>query len=387
MREKILNHYFLSQPHQPFFVLAFVNALISMLLFTLIFQGVLTTDIPAKLYHSYSIIFLFFTPAFLAFLFTTFPRFSATEVIEKRDYVNIFFPYLTASILSYVGLFSSTLFAFSIMLSLVAQLGGVNLLWSIYKQSTMKEKDDQFWILTGLSFGFLAQALLFLSLWFPSLFTIAIQIGIFLYLFLVFFTVAQRMVPFFSHSPIEKHKERFKVIVGLLALHVFLETIQTHSSFLVDLFLAYLVGRELYRWKLPFPNPNPLVWILHIALFWIPVALLISALTNVLTLITGTFYLNIGIHTLALGFFLTMLIGFGTRVTIGHSGNIMQADNYTTSLFYATQVVVIARIFTSLSVSGEYFMLFFNLSIALWLMLFIAWAYRFFAVLVFGKKL
>ena len=387
MREKILNHYFLSQPHQPFFVLAFVNALISMLLFTLIFQGVLSTDIPAKLYHSYSIIFLFFTPAFLAFLFTTFPRFSATEVIEKRDYVNIFFPYLTASILSYVGLFSSTLFAFSIMLSLVAQLGGVNLLWSIYKQSTMQEKDDQFWILTGLSFGFLAQALLFLSLWFPSLFTIAIEIGIFLYLFLVFFTVAQRMVPFFSHSPIEKHKERFKVIVGLLALHVFLETIQTHSSFLVDLFLAYLVGRELYRWKLPFPNPNPLVWILHIALFWIPVALLISALTNVLSLITGTFYLNIGIHTLALGFFLTMLIGFGTRVTIGHSGNIMQSDNYTTSLFYATQVVVIARIFTSLSVSGDYFMLFFNLSIALWLMLFIAWAYRFFSVLVFGKKL
>ena len=387
MREKLLNHYFLSQPHQPFFILAFINALISMLLFALLFQGVIATDIPSKLFHTYTIIFLFFTPAFFAFLFTTFPRFSATEAIEQREYLNIFFPYLTTSIVAYLGLFSSTLFAFSIMLSLVAQLGAINILWSIYKRSTMPDKYDQFWILIGLGFGFLAQLLLFISLWVPSLFNLSLKIAIFLYLFLVFFTVAQRMVPFFSHAPIEKHKERFKVIVGLLGLHIFLEIIIPHSSFLVDLFLAYLIARELYRWRLPFPNPNPLVWILHIALFWIPIAFLISSIASISALVSGSFYLNIGVHVLALGFFVTMIIGFGTRVTIGHSGNIMMADNYTKALFYATQVVAIARILTSINLTSNYFMLFFNLSIILWIILFLAWGYRFFAVLIFGKKL
>jgi len=387
MREKILDHYFLSQPHQPFFILAFINALISMLLFALIFQGVITTDIPPKLFHTYSIIFLFFTPAFFAFLFTTFPRFSATEAIEQRDYLNIFFPYATTSIVAYLGLFSSTLFAFSIMLSLVAQLGAINILWSIYKRSTMQDKYDQFWILIGLSFGFISQLLLFISLWIPSFFNLSVKIAVFLYLFLVFFTVAQRMVPFFSHAPIEKHKERFKVIVGLLGLHIFLEMITPHSSFLVDLFLAYLIARELYRWRLPFPNPNPLVWILHIALFWIPIAFLISAITSISSLATGAFYLNIGVHALALGFFVTMIIGFGTRVTIGHSGNLMMADPYTKALFYGTQVVVVARLLTSLFVANSYFFTLFNLSVLLWILLFGAWAYRFFAVLVLGKKL
>jgi uncharacterized protein involved in response to NO len=202
----------------------------------------------------------------------------------------------------------------------------------------------------------------------------------------MFLTISQRMGPFFSHTPITKHKERFKVIVGLLVLHIFLELIQAHSSFLVDIFLAYLLGRELYRWKLPFPNDNPLVWILHIALFWIPIAFLLSSITNLISLSTGASYLYLGIHTLPLGFFLTMLIGFGTRVTLGHSGNKMQIDNYTKYLFYLTQVVVLSRILTSFF-TGEYFLLMFNISVGMWTGLFLLWGYKFFMVLIFGKKL
>ena len=387
MREKLLNHYFLSQPHQPFFVLAFVNALVSMILFASVYNGFVHSAVSIKLYHVYSLIFLLFTPAFLAFLLTTFPRFSNTEPITKKKYLSIFYPYLMASVLSYFSLSSPTLLALSMFFAFLAHLLGVHTLWSVYKHSALQDQYDQFWILIASAFGLIAELFFITALWIPALHVIGIQIGIYLYLFLVFFAISQRMVPFFSHSPIEKHKERFQVIVGLLALHIFLELIQPHSSFLADFFLAYLIGRELYRWKLPFPNANPLVWILHIALFWIPIAFLLSAISNIMTLTTGIESLYLGIHTLALGFFLTMLIGFGTRVTLGHSGNMMMADKYTKYLFYGTQTVVLARILTSLFGAGEQFILFFNLSIALWLMLFISWAYRFFAVLVFGKKL
>jgi uncharacterized protein involved in response to NO len=196
------------------------------------------------------------------------------------------------------------------------------------------------------------------------------------------------MIPFFSHSPIEKHKERLKVIIGLLGLHILLEIIQTNSSFLVDFLLAYLIGKELYRWKLPFPNPNPLVWILHLALFWIPIAFTLEGITNIITLTTQTNFFSLGIHTLTLGFFLTVLIGFGTRVTLGHSGNSMQADRLTTILFYWTQVVVLIRILTSLAVAnGWNFVVFFDLSITVWMVLFALWGSRFFPVLIFGKKL
>lgn len=385
MISKLKNHYFLSQPHQPFFILAFLNAIVSMLLFRFFLEGALTPTVPAKLYHVYSLVYLLFTPAFLAFLFTTFPRFSATPPIEKEAYMRVFLFFGLGTLLVYLGIFLSTpLLNTGIFLAFIGHLIAANMLLGIYKESKVTDKYDQFWILIATAVGVFAHFLFLIILWLPSLYTFAVQLSIYLYLFLIFFTVAQRMVPFFSHAPIEKHTERFKVIVGLLVLHILLELFQNNASFLADFVLAYLIGRELARWKLPFPNPNPLVWILHIALFWVPIAFLLSSISSLTALITGSSFLYLGIHALALGFFLTMLIGFGTRVTIGHSGNRMMADRYTVALFYITQLVVVMRLITS--ISGN-FLIFFELSIFVWLLLFIAWGIRFFPVVIFGKKL
>jgi len=383
------NHHLFSQPHQPFFVLAFVNAILSMFIFMLIFKGLVASEILTLNYHAYSFIFLMFTPAFLAFLFTTFPRFSATEPIKKDHYLLIFRAFLGGSILFQVGtLFSTLLFTLGMLLTFVAHLGAGYILYNIYQTSKMTEKEDQAWILIAMLFGLLSHIIFIISVWLPTLHTFAIEIAIYLYLFILIFTVAQRMIPFFSHAPIEKHRERLKVIIGLLGLHVLLEMIQNNSSFLVDFLLAYLIGKELYRWKLPFPNPNPLLWILHIALYWIPLAFTIEGVTNIITLSSGTNFLSIGIHALTLGFFLTVLIGFGTRVTLGHSGNMMHADRLTTTLFYWTQVVVFIRILTSLAAANSWnFVVFFDLSITVWVVLFALWGNRFFPVLIFGKKL
>ena len=297
--------------------------------------------------------------------------------------------FVGGSILFQLGsLFSTLLFSLGMLLTFVAHAGASYILYNIYQTSKMEEKEDQLWILIAMGFGLLSHFIFIISVWIPSLHVLSIEIAIYLYLFILIFTVGQRMIPFFSHTPIEKHKERLKVIIGLLGLHILLEIIQNNSSFLVDFLLAYLIGKELYRWKLPFPNPNPLVWILHLALFWIPIAFALEAITNIIALTTQTNFLSLGIHTLALGFFLTVLIGFGTRVTLGHSGNTMQADRLTTILFYWTQVVVLVRILTSLAVANNWnFVVFFDLSITVWVVLFALWGSRFFPVLIFGKKL
>ena len=383
------NHYLFSQPHQPFFVLAFVNAILSMFIFMLLFKGLVASEILSINYHAYSFIFLMFTPAFLAFLFTTFPRFSATEPIKKEHYMLIFRAFLGGSLLFQVGaIFSTLLFTLGMILTIVAHTGATYILYNIYQTSKMTEKEDQAWILIAMAFGLLAHLTFIISIWIPTIHALSIEIAIYLYLFILIFTVGQRMIPFFSHTPIEKHQERLKVIIGLLGLHVILEMIQNNSSFLVDFLLSYLIAKELYRWKLPFPNPNPLIWILHLALYWIPVAFMIEAITNIITLNSGTNFLSLGLHTLTLGFFLTVLIGFGTRVTLGHSGNMMHADRLTTILFYWTQVVVLIRIFTSLAAANSWnFVVFFDLSITVWVVLFALWGSRFFPVLIFGKKL
>ncbi|MCB4758200.1 MAG: NnrS family protein [Sulfurovum sp.] len=82
--KKTESHYFFLQPHQPFFLLAFINAIIAMLIFMLSYKGITNLEIPASNFHGYSMLYLFFTPAFVAFLFTTFPRFTSTPPIEKK---------------------------------------------------------------------------------------------------------------------------------------------------------------------------------------------------------------------------------------------------------------------------------------------------------------
>ena len=382
-------HYFFSQPHQPFFILAFVNAIVSMFIFMLFMKGIVSSQISAINYHAYSLIYMLFTPAFLAFLFTTFPRFSGTDIIEKEKYMTAFWMVFIASILFQVGIFlSTTLVAIAMTLLFLGELLSVKILLNVYNSSPHDEKRDQEWILAGMGFGLFAHLLAILSLWLPSLQQFSVQIAIYLYLFIVIFAVAQRMVPFFSHTTVQKNLERFKVIIGLIVLHVLLESTQENSSFLVDLLLAYLIGKELWQWKLPLPNPNPLVWILITALYWVPLSFALASMSNLIALINGTNFLSLDIHVLALGFFFTMLIGFGTRVTLGHSGNQMHADRLTVILFYWTQLVVFMRILTSLAVANAWdFLLFFDLSLTVWMVMFGLWGSRFFPVLIFGKKL
>jgi uncharacterized protein involved in response to NO len=388
--ENSKNRYFFSQPHQPFFVLAFINAIATMLIFLLATKGILFLSLTPTNFHVYGLVYLMFTPAFFGFLFTTFPRFASTPIIEKKQYMRIFSLLYIGAILFLLGsIVSPFLSAISMILVFSAHVMGILILKKIYTTTTMDDRHDIFWILIAMSFGLLSHFLFIVAqIFYMPLMDLANDIAIYLYLFLVTFSVAQRMVPFFSHCMVEKNEKLLKIVFSLLVFHILLESIYPKSSFIVDLALAYVIGKELLGWKLPFPNPNPLLWILHIALFWIPVGFLLGGLTNFISLISDIRFLALDTHSIILGFVFTILIGFGTRVTLGHSGNMMQADKWTTLIFYWTQVVVATRILVSLvSAFGWNIMVLFDISVTAWILMFILWAVRFFAVLIEGKKL
>lgn len=384
------NNYFFSQPHQPFFVLAFINAVVLMLIFMLTYKGVINIAISSANFHSYGLIFLLFTPSFLAFLFTTFPRFASTPVIEKKEYMRVFSLFYLGSTLFVLGSIVSPIFsALGMVLPFIGQLSGTLILKNIYTTTKMEDKHDIFWIYTAMRIGVLSHLLFIIGeLFYMPIIGLATEIAVYPYLFLLTFSVAQRMVPFFSHSMEGRNDTLMKVVFSLLILHIVLEGIYSNSSFIADILIGLLIGKEILRWKFQFPNPNPLLWVLHTALYWIPVAFILGGLTNLVTLLTGVTFLALDIHMITLGFIFTILIGFGTRVTLGHSGNMMQADKWTKSLFYATQAVVILRVLVSLLAAfGWNFMILFDITATAWILLLLVWAVRFFPVLINGKKL
>ena len=165
MHTNTQQNYFFSQPHQPFFLLAVINAIVMMLLFALSYKGIVTSSIDVTMLHSYSLIFLVFYNAFSGFLFTTFPRFNQTPVIEKHYYTTLFFANALASTLFIAGVLTSSLgIALAMVIGFVSQLFGFKKLYHIYTTGHAVDKTDSFWILTASAFGLAGNILFFLSL-------------------------------------------------------------------------------------------------------------------------------------------------------------------------------------------------------------------------------
>jgi len=389
-------NYFLSQPHQPFFLLGIVNAIIMMLIFALNYKGIFSLQTDMANFHVYSLVFIVFTNVFTGFLFTTFPRFTQAKVISKTYYTNVFYYSFFGAILFLIGAFISHIMLLGGMVVLFfAQIFIVLKLQEIYLNGTSPDKKDAFWILTAQYFGLLGH-ILFIELELNhyiglniNLLNVAVNISFYMYLIFLAFSVAQRMVPFFSHSFAPKNENFVKIVFVLfIAKSIFSSLNFTIAEIITDLLLGVYIFLEIRRWELhPFNSPA-ILWVLHLALFWLPAAFLLSALSLVTELLVGTSMYFLNIHLLAIGFLTTILIGFGTRVTLGHSGQAPHADKLASNIFWFIQVVVLLRALFSLNVAFDWNLNFlFDISFTTWLLLFLVWAGRYGKVLVFGSKI
>src|SRR3989339_1419997 len=112
-------NYFLSQPHQPFFLFGLLWAIVSMLLFTLSHKGIITLSLSENEFHLYTLSFLVFAQFFHGFLFTTFPRFCTAMAIPKEVYVRIVWLYQIGGVLFITGVFISEWMVLFAMLSVL----------------------------------------------------------------------------------------------------------------------------------------------------------------------------------------------------------------------------------------------------------------------------
>lgn len=386
--------YFLSQPHQPFFLFGVIWAIVSMILFTLSTKGVLTLSIDTAGFHLYTLAIVVFTQFFHGFLFTTFPRFCTSMAIPRDVYIRIVWLYQIGSSAFFIGALSFQWIAWAAMAVLLFAhiMAAYVLLWS-YRMGQNSHKQDPFWILIAHAIAIAAQ-IIWITAIVASAFGFNINIlswlnPILVNLYLIFltFSVAQRMIPFFSHSTESKSPRFVESVFTLLIFKTLFcvfafPIVEAAVSILLSLYLV----REFIRWKLsPFGSPAILL-VLHLALYWLPAALFLGALFQLLEAFYDASYLFAGTHLLVLGFLTTVLIGFGTRVTLGHSGQPPHADTLTIVMFGWTQFLLIARLALSIdSGLGLSHGWLFDLASVSWMILFIVWGGRYGKVLLYGK--
>ncbi len=391
--EEEKENYFLSQVHQPFFTLGVVNAIILMLIFALTHKGVLHIHMDEELFHVYSLIFIVFTNIFTGFLFTTYPRYCGEEPIEKPYYLKVFTINLIGNVLFIIGLFIHFYLILASMLLLIfGHYKIVTKLRTLFDKSDAANLEDPFWILRAFKFGLYGNILMVLSTVFHPLEHFAVTFSFYMFLIFLTFSVGQRMIPFFSHS-MEAKDERFvSAVFVLFIMKTLLVTFHTYeyvkiAEILLDVLLGAYLLNEFLAWKMLDKNAHAIIWVLHLGLFWLPLAFFIDALSLFAELMFDTDFVYLGMHLLAIGFLTTILIGFGTRVTYGHSGQPPQANGFVKSLFIFVQVVVLIRFLYSLNIGLSWDKNFlFDISFSAWLLLFILWSAKFLPILVRGKK-
>ena len=389
---------FSSQPHQPFFTSGMVFLILFMSLLFGIYSNKLSLQISVVDFHIYPMLFIIFAQFFLGFLLVVFPKFLMQAELSPKVYMPIFWIYFAGSVLFFAGLFITPFLQTSGMfIILIAQILSFYKLLQIQQKSIMKNKNDTLWILIAFASGIVSHVLFFIMmivpLIAPKLQPVATDIGFYLFLFALIFTISQRMVPQFTGFKIKdyivnKTPHLVEIVYGLLMFKVFSLILDiTALNLLADVALLVLFSRELWQWKLPLFKVPAIIWVLYLALLWIPLGFLISSLIGLAHLIFGATFVveKIVVHAFALGYFTTILIGFGTRVVLGHSGRTPNADKIAIALFIFLQFIVIVRLFASISSNfGFDYIFWINHSALLMVFALLAWSIKYLWILIKG---
>ena len=207
----------------------------------------------------------------------------------------------------------------------------------------------------------------------------SIKLGTFGLLLPVYFSVAHRMFPFFAGNAVMGYQPwrplwLLAAFWPLLLAHLVLELFHVYAwLWIVDLPLFSLA--LLMNWKLwPRGRMPGLLAVLFIGLAWLPLTFALYAGQSLAYAMTGVYVLaRAPAHALFVGFFGSVLVAMVTRVTQGHSGQMLLMPKAAWWAFAAVQVVAVARIFAELSDDPMGWMAFAAIG---WLLAFAPWVLR-----------
>ncbi|MGN2254247.1 NnrS family protein [Frateuria sp. GZRe12] len=322
-------------------------------------------------------------PMFMfGFLLTTFPKWLSRPSIRPRRYVAVAGSVFAGYLLSHVGLLDMPwVLRAGIALMLAGYLVGVVTLAGVLRAS--EQRNQHAWsCLAALCLGALGlAAFLGFLLGAPAhCARFAIKLGTFGLLVPVYFTVAHRMLAFFSGNVVKGYVARrpawsLPLMWPLLLAHLALDLGHAQAwLWVVDVPLALLFGWHAIAWQ-PWKAMRPgLLAVLHLAFAWLPIAFALYAVQSLCLFAGRGPVLGLApLHVLTIGYFGSMLVAMVTRVTQGHSGRPLQMGAVPWACFVLLQGVVLLRVWAEL-VRDSYLWLI--VTACGWLVAFLPWVIR-----------
>lgn len=382
---------FSAAPHRLFFFSGALQLIVPLLIWSVELVGRYTnlwspidTIIPATWAHGFVMTFGLFIFFIFGFLMTVFPRWMNAPLISKEDYTATFIWLNIGIIVFELSLFNSRSAALSgLGIFMFGWFYGAFALFRCYKSAPAQSKRYETVLLFALITGGLGVASyawwLFSDNW--QFINLSLNMGLWLYLLPVLFTVSHRMLPFFSSNVIDNYTMFHPSVTLWMFLagcvgHFILDQLHLQSwLFITDIPLAAIALTHSIRWQLHRSFKDRLLAVLHMAFFWLFIGMTLFSVQSLLLQLNGDYILNKApLHAITIGFCASLLIAMASRVTMGHSGRMLHLDSISWYLFIGLQIAAIFRILAELQFNNMIENNVFNLiAAALWLISLITW--------------
>jgi uncharacterized protein involved in response to NO len=212
--------------------------------------------------------------------------------------------------------------------------------------------------------------------------------GLWSFVVVVYVAVAHRMIPFFTATALPfLHAWRPGWVLALMiavavfeALAVWLEPmLGAAGAWLllrgtVELLAGGVLLALALAWGLLQSLRIRLLAMLHLGFLWLGLALALGGVTQLAAAFTGTPLLPLApLHALTMGCLGSLMLAMVTRVTCGHGGRAVVADDFLWTLFWLLQAAVLARIAAAAVPSVSLYLV----AAALWAAVVIPWSLRY----------
>ena len=268
------------------------------------------------------------------------------------------------------------------------------LFWRLINESVAPDRTHASVIAVAGLVGVLALAAVIVSLLFDADGLARLWVVTALWGFIVtsYIAVAHRMIPFFTASAIPMLRAwRPHWILGLLLAAAVLEVvllwvewlgINTEltargwmlSRGLLELAIGSVIVWLAFVWGMVQSLKIRLLAMLHVGFLWLGIAFVLAGLSQLLGYQAGMPLLGLGtLHALTMGFMGSLMLAMVTRVSSGHSGRPLVADNLVWRAFWVLQLTVALRIASAIPGAPVWMMACVAL---LWLSVVVAWGGR-----------
>lgn len=349
---------FTAAPHRMLFFLGVCQAVLAMawwaveLFWRLGLWRPPPTVLPPAWVHLYLMLYGLFPFFVFGFLFTVYPRWMSAPVVPPARYVPVFLLLAGGLVLFYPGLFiSSAVLALAVALMFVGWVMALYSLVRVYRAARNRGMHERI-LNAALAAGAagIAAYLLGMLRGDAFFFNLARELGLWLFLVPVLFSVGHRMIPFFSEAVLP----HYTLVRPAWSLPLMGVCVLGHAAtelsgfpewrFVFDLPLGLAALYHSWAWGLRRSLEVRMLAMLHIAFAWLGIGLVLYALQSLALLAGLSPPARAPLHALAIGFVAGMAVAMAARVTLGHSGRPLVADALTWYAFLGVNVVALLRI-------------------------------------------